>query len=73
MVHVFLQVCLAQLIMCESKTRIHFDRFATLSYRFVIRARNDMKLRQLSFDDQGQRIHAFCDSHFCNRFIIPTQ
>jgi hypothetical protein len=51
-VHVFLEVCLPELIMCESKIRVHFERLAALSYRFVIRMRKDKSLRQIRLNDK---------------------
>jgi hypothetical protein len=56
LVHLFLEVCLTQLVMCKSKIRIHFDGLAALAYRFVVGMRNEQKLCQVGFDDQRQRI-----------------
>src|SRR5580693_492243 len=41
LVHLFLEVCLAELVMGESKIRVHFDGLAALSDRFVIVMRKD--------------------------------
>ena len=54
-VHVFLEVCLAEVIMGESKIRIDFDRLAALLYRFVIGMGKAKKLGQVAVDDQRQR------------------
>ena len=51
-VHVFLQVCLPEVIMCETKIWIHFDRLLTLSDRFVIRMRNCKQFRQIGVNDK---------------------
>jgi hypothetical protein len=50
-VHLFLKVALAELIMRKGKVRIHFDRLATLSYGFVIRMRKDQELCQIGIND----------------------
>ena len=55
-VHMFLEVGLAELIMGETEIGIHFDRLAALPYRFVIEMRKDKKLCQVGVNDQRQRI-----------------
>jgi hypothetical protein len=52
LVHLFLEVCLTQLVMCKSKIRIHLDGLAGLAYRFVVGIRNEQKLRRVGFDDR---------------------
>ena len=73
LVHVFFEVGLAKLIVCECKIRIHFDRLAALLYRFVIRMRKHKKLCQIGVNDERQGIQAFRFSHFRDSFVIPTQ
>src|SRR6266498_2539664 len=50
--------------MCECKVRVHFQRFPTLLYRFVIEVSNAQCIRQVRADDEGKRIQAFSFSQF---------
>src|SRR5580704_10056665 len=59
--------------MSDGKSRIHFDDLEALFYRFVVRMREEKKLRQICVDDQGQRIQTFRFSHFHKSLLGPTQ
>jgi len=49
---VFSEIRLRELIVCEGKISIHFDRLAALSYGFVIRVRQDEEFCQIGVDDK---------------------
>src|ERR1700747_434469 len=51
-VHVLLKIRLGELIMCQCKIGIHFDRLAALSYRFVVRVGADEELCQIGVNDK---------------------
>ena len=55
---------LTQLIMCDGKVRVHFQRFPTLLHRFVIVVGNAQCIRQVRADDEGKRIQVLRFSQF---------
>src|ERR1700752_2385826 len=72
LVHPFLEVCLSQLIMRESKVGIHVDRLAALFYRLVVGMHKEKKLCQVGVDNERQWIQAFRLPHFDDRVVIPA-
>ena len=68
-----LEVREGKLIVCERKIRVHFDRPAALLNRVIGEMRNQEKLRQISVDDQRQRIEVLGFLHFGDRVVVPPQ
>src|SRR5579862_2412113 len=67
------EVSLAQLIVCQTKIGLHFDRLTTLQYRFIVRMRKEKKFRQVSIDNERQWVQIFRLSHFVDRLVILAQ
>src|SRR5579863_10411714 len=59
--------------MGDSETRIHLDRLAALSDRFVIGMRKHKKFGQIRVNDQRKWIQVLRFSHFRDRLVIVAE
>src|SRR6266581_7315162 len=63
---------LTQLIMSDGEVRIHFDGLLTLLHGFVITVSNAQCIRQVSADDEGERIQALRFLQFSDALAIAS-